>query len=136
IGERRLVPGFGVTRLAAKRQRDGERDAVLREHQVGGLQDVVALDHAFGAGDGDRLNLGAGKTDLGLQFAYRFDRGVRGRVARIALQYRGRDDELLAQPAGQFTLVPCRAEHLEEPELAFEDGAWPLEAAGSQTRGE
>ena len=47
VGERGLVTGFGIARLAAERQRDAERDAVLRQHQIGGLQDVVALDHAL-----------------------------------------------------------------------------------------
>src|SRR5215472_11660467 len=33
-----------VRRLAVKRERHAERNPVLRQHQVGGLQDVVALD--------------------------------------------------------------------------------------------
>jgi hypothetical protein len=54
----------------------------LRQHQIGGLQDVVALDHAPGAGDGDRLDLRTLKAVLGPQIAHRFDRGMRGGVAR------------------------------------------------------
>ena len=75
------------------------------------------------------------KAVLGLQVAHRSDRGMRGGVARIALQHRGRDDKRLAEAAGQFGLVPFRAEHLEEPELAFEHGARPLETVGRQARG-
>ena len=55
--------------------------------------------------------------------------------ARIALQHGGRDEKLLAQVPGQLGLAALRAEDLEEPELAFEDGAPPLEAIRSQPRG-
>jgi hypothetical protein len=118
-----------------KRQRDAERNAVLRQHQISGLQDVVALDHALCAGDGDRLDVGAAEAVLGLQVARRSDRGMRGGVARIALQHRGRDDKLLAETVGQFALVPFRPEPLEKPELAFEHGARPLETVGSKAGG-
>ena len=84
VAECGLVKGFGVARLAVERERDAERNAVLRQHQIGGLQDVVALDHALRAGDGDRLDFRAVKAVLGLQIAHRFDRGMRGGVARIA----------------------------------------------------
>jgi hypothetical protein len=53
----------------------------LRQHQIGGLQDVVALDHALRAGDGHRLDLRAAEAVLGLQIANRPDRGMRGGVA-------------------------------------------------------
>jgi hypothetical protein len=65
------------------------------------LQDVVALDHALGAGDGDRLDLRDLEAVPGLQVARRPDRGVPGAVARIALQHRRRPNELLAKAAGQ-----------------------------------
>ncbi len=132
VGQRRLVIGFGVARLAVERQRDAERNAVLRQHQIGGLQNVVALDHALVAGERDRLDLRAGKAVLGLEVAHRLDRGMRGSVARIALQHGARDDKLLAEAAGQFADVPFRAEHLEEPELAFEHGARPGETVGGK----
>ena len=99
-----------------------------------GSSNVVALDHARGAGDGDRLDLGAGKAVLGLQIAHRLDRGMRGGVARIALQHRGRDDKLLAEAAGQLGRIPFRAEDLEKPELAFEHGARPGETVGGEAR--
>jgi hypothetical protein len=76
-----------------------------------------ALDHPPGAGDGDRFDLRAAEAVLGLQVAHRSDRGMRGGVARIALQHRGRDDKLFAEATGQLGFVPFRAEHPEEPEL-------------------
>src|SRR5271166_5048656 len=88
------------------------------------------------AGDGDRLDLRAAGAVFGLQIAHRSDRGVCGGAARIALQHRGRDEKLLAEAAGQLGLVPFRAEELEEPELAFEHSARPLETVGRQARGE
>ena len=45
--------------------------AVLRQYQIAGLEDVVALDHALRAGGGDRLDLSAAKAVLGLQIAHR-----------------------------------------------------------------
>jgi len=134
VGQCRLVPGFGIARLAAERQRDRERDAVLRQHQIGRLRNVVALDHPRGAGDADGLDLGAGKAVFGLQVAHGFDRGMRGGVARIALQHRGRDDELLAEAARQLGCIPFCAENFEKPEFAFEHGARSGETAGGEAR--
>src|SRR5262249_25472992 len=96
-----------------------ERCAALRKHRIDGFQDVVALDHALYAGDGDRLDLRTLEAELGLRVAHRSDRGMRGGVARIALQDRGRDNKVLAEAGPQFGLVPFRAEHPEKPELAF-----------------
>jgi hypothetical protein len=76
--------------------------------QIGGLQDVVALDHALGAGNGNRLDLRAHEAVLGPQVARRPDRGVRGGVARTARQHRAVDDEFLAETAGQ----PVRRDQL------------------------
>ena len=84
VAECRLVEGFGVARLAVEGQCHAERNAVLRQHQIGGLQDVVALDHALRTGDGDRLDIAA-EAVRGLQIVHRPDRGVCGGVARIAL---------------------------------------------------
>ena len=134
VGQCRLVPRSRVASLAAKRQRNRERDAVLRQHQIGGLRNVVALDHSRGGGDGNRLDFGAGKAVLGLQVAHRLDRGMRGRMAGIAFQHRGRDDKLLAETAGQLARIPFRAEDTEKPELAFEHGARPGETAGGEAR--
>ena len=114
VGQCRLVPAFGVARLAMQRQRDAEGNEVLCQHQIGRLQNIVALDHARGAGDGDRLYISAAKAVRGLQIAHRSDRGMRGGVARMALQRRGRDEKRLAQAAGQLGLVRFRAEDLEE----------------------
>jgi hypothetical protein len=135
VAQCRLVEGFGVACFAAQRQRYAKRNAVLRQHQIGWLQDVVALDHALRTGDGDRLDIRAAKAVRSLQIAHRSDRGMRGGVARVAFQHRRRDDKLLAEAAGQLGLVPFRAEHLQKPELAFEHGARPLEPVGRQARG-
>src|ERR1700724_2168989 len=59
---------------------------------------------------------------------------MRGGVARIALQYGSRDDEVVAETAGQLGLVPFRAEHPEKPELTFENGARPGETVRGEAR--
>ena len=102
VGERALVVALGVARLAVQRQRDAERDRILRQHQIGRLQDIVALDHAPVAGDRDRLDIVAGKPVLGLQVAHRAHRGMRRRVARIALQHRAQGHVIAAETAGQL----------------------------------
>jgi hypothetical protein len=104
------------------------RNAVLCQHQIGGLQDVVPLDHALRSGDGDRSTSAPLKpcSACRSRTAPTAACAVACGVARIALQHRAGDDKRLAEAAGQLGLVPFRAEHLEEPELR----AWAQGAPG------
>ena len=67
VAQRRFVEGARVARVADMGERDAERDAVLRHHDVGGRGDVVDSRHLVVAGDVDRGDVGAVIAVLGPQ---------------------------------------------------------------------
>ncbi|MEJ0070551.1 MAG: hypothetical protein WDO24_19660 [Pseudomonadota bacterium] len=52
-----LAEASRIARVAGQRDRDAERNAVLREHQIGGCREGVHLGHLGGAFDHDRADI-------------------------------------------------------------------------------
>ena len=58
IVDHRVVERARIARIAIERERDAERDRILRHHLVVGRRDVVARGHALIARDDDRYDVG------------------------------------------------------------------------------
>src|SRR5262249_23242086 len=121
IAQRALVERARVARIAAMRQRNAKRNAVLRHHDVGRGGGVVHPRHLLAAADVDGGDIARAIAVLGAQIQNRLHRGMRADMAGKALERNGSRRVALAEFTGELRGVEfAAAEYPQEPELAFQ----------------
>src|SRR5262249_32883510 len=109
LAQRAFVEGPRIPRIADMGERDAERDAVLRHHDVGGQGNVVDPRHLVVAFDVDRGDIRGRIAVLGTQIQDRLHRRMRGDVTRKTLEHDRTRGVAVAEAVREFVRIELAA---------------------------